>query len=466
MIGDFSDKEDPSFVRQAKEIIANGLKTDVICKKAEALKFAYKSSSPKTPAEFNLVENEGFNYHTVEFKNGVKAHLKKNIDPRMPKKIMIKTKMSHGKWEYDSKDNAIIALGSSSLILGGTGKHPLNQVQSLLAGKDVSFSFTMNNDESYFAGQSSPEDFLHYLEWNRAYIDDPAFGNQSIDRQKYNYIQKLESRKNTYLEPLLNDYFKALYDDDQRFASLTENQINSAEEKDIKAWMKEKLLNRCPEFTIVGEIETEQAVQQLYQAFGDLKCKTIPAKEKIESQKLSLKPGVHKKYKIDSKDPQALVAFYWPTYGELKKNSILVSTLQNIIEDRARNLLREELSLAYTPQVEIFEAEYPWKNDYLYVGITTDPSQIETVLKLTPNIVKSFEVKPISEVELDRARAPVIEGLNLLKTSTMFWFNVIPVKESGFDSVEDAIQYLHSQSHKKANSIIKEMFKPECSLRS
>lgn len=461
VIGDFSDNRNQGLTAKIKEIVTNSLKSPVSCKKSDVLTFGYHSTPIKGEANYTLVENKGFNYHTVEFKNGVKAHLKKSVDPRMPKKILIKAKVGYGTWEFDNKDKALMNLGSTSLILGGTEKHPLSQVHTLLAGRDVSFSFTMNGDDSYFSGQSSPDDFLHYLEWNRAYIEEPAFGDQSIAKQKYNLIQDIVNSKNTYLGPLNKDFFKSLYDSDPRFSSLTKEQINDAEEKSIVIWMKKNLLSRCPEFTIVGDVEVEKAIQDLYQSFGDLKCVAQPSKNEILSKKLHLKAGVNKEYRIESKDPQALVGFYWPVQQGLKKNNVLVSVIQNIIDDRARNLLREGLSVAYTPQVSFIEGEDPWENNYLYVGITTDPSQIDIVLEKTPSIMKSFVKKSLTKIELDRAKSPVVEQMNLAMHSTRFWFNVIPVKQANFNSMEEAIEYLTTQKHEQVNSAILDIFNPD-----
>ncbi|MCB9229207.1 MAG: insulinase family protein [Deltaproteobacteria bacterium] len=456
VIGDFSEKEDRLLTEQIREVVTEGLKTRVSCTKSETPEFGYKSAAPEKVEEYKHIINTDFDYHSIEFRNGVIAHLKKNTDPERPGTILIHAKIGHGLWEFDASDKVLIELGSSNLILGGTRKHPFIQFRDLTAGKDISFHFTTTNYDSSFSGRSSPDDFLHYLEWNRAYIDDPAFGSASIPKAKDHKTQWLKNITNTFYEPFYHDFRKYLYDDD--FSPLTETQINNTKETEIIAWMKENLLNRCPEFTIVGDIDTEQAIQHLYQTFGDLTCKRMPAKDEIRAEKSHRKSGVHREYHIDSEDPTALVGFTWPVHsvpGNLR------SVIENIIDQRITASIREDLNITYTPQVSLNISPDPWEDNYLEIKIITDPQQTSTVLEITPKIVASFLEQPVNEAELNQARNPVAEQLKLAKTSSSFWLNQIPVRKGYFSSYEEGLQHLLSRNHEQLNTIILDMLSPD-----
>ena len=271
-----------------------------------------------------------------------------------------------------------------------------------------------------------------------------------------NYLEDIE---NTFYGPLKKDYLQKLYGGDERFRDINREKLRSISASDVRDWVYSHVLNRSPEIVVVGEFEFDEVTKILADTFGGLKCMSTPEVGSVADKAIKMRSDVHEEYQIDSDNFQPRIRFYWPAQDKLGKDKALLAVLNSLFEGRFRNVLREKLSVAYTPEVRLAQYEYPWLGEHLILDVSTEYSNMDLVRRVVPDIMSSFEDDSISMEELERARNPLVEQLELLKCSTPFLLGTIPKNDGNeFCSLNDAIDYMLSRTPEDLTKTVLRMF--------
>src|SRR5207253_8773805 len=90
---------------------------------------------------------------------------------------------------------ALAFVTNNSFTLGGLGKHSVDDLQRVLAGKTVGASFNIGSDAFGFGGSTNRADLLLQLQLFCAFITDPGFRPEGLRQLQKNlgpYYTQLE----------------------------------------------------------------------------------------------------------------------------------------------------------------------------------------------------------------------------------------------------------------------------------
>src|SRR5690606_32570377 len=123
--------------------------------------FAYSElGKPGEVASQKAVEDLGITL--VEYRNGVKLNLKRTDFE--PGRIYVNVRVGGGSLTAPVDQPGLAMLASRTYISGGLGKHSVEDLGKLLAGKNVGYRFSIGSDAFGLSGGTTPEDLLLQLE--------------------------------------------------------------------------------------------------------------------------------------------------------------------------------------------------------------------------------------------------------------------------------------------------------------
>lgn len=408
----------------------------------DAAHFAYETEPLTQAPNYVRSVNHGFGYTTVAFANGVRAHIKPFVDTSAPKKIFVDLALGNGAAEFKEPNRLVKELAQATWTAGGVGAHTGTEMQRMHAGTEIEFGSRMELGSSLIKGSTVQSDLLRYLEWNRAYMIDPAFRESIVAKAKEDITNDLMHDQTTFAGAAKRwDY--DIFGRDPRFAPYNQADVAAISAQQIRTWMEERFLRRCPEITIVGDVDIEQAILDLGQTMGTiLDCDPSWLRGSSVPTVSFPQGGVHRTEVLESKDSQVIIEFNWPIAERIApKDSPLQSVIGNLVLNRATDLLRIKLGIAYTPDASIDSFSYPYRVGWLKVLVSTDPSHAEQAKTAVIDMMKSFDAQPVTLAELAKARNPLLEQMASKIGTSQFWLSLIPFpSDSPYRSADEIIE--------------------------
>ena len=99
---------------------------------------------------------EDLGIELVTFANGARLNIKKTDFEAG--RIGIQARIGNGSITEPSDQRGLSALAGSTFTPGGLGKHSVDDLRRILAGKNVGFQFRAEADALAFSGGTTPED--------------------------------------------------------------------------------------------------------------------------------------------------------------------------------------------------------------------------------------------------------------------------------------------------------------------
>ncbi len=111
----------------------------------------------------------------IVFANGLMLSLKQTDLQR--DRVSIELNIDGGQL-LNTREDPLATAMDDVLPLGGLGKHPVDELQSILAGRSVSFSFGADAETFVLWAQTTPRDLDIQLELFAAAVTDPGYRSQ------------------------------------------------------------------------------------------------------------------------------------------------------------------------------------------------------------------------------------------------------------------------------------------------
>lgn len=189
--------------------------------------------------------------------------------------------------------------------------------------------------------------------------------------------------------------------------------LYSSDEKTLKS-IKSILDTGLIEVGVVGDFDPKILEDLFSSSLGAI----TPSRNKVDwsTEKLDsvthIKPGVTN-LTYDGTAKQMAVLYCWPVKSEENiKNEVLVDLGSQVINNRIIQRFREEQGLTYSPS--IVRQQNPAFPDFKYTcfSVQFSPEDETIVHENFRNILEEISTKPITKIELTRAREPIISLLS------------------------------------------------------
>ncbi|WP_292052289.1 MULTISPECIES: M16 family metallopeptidase [unclassified Brevundimonas] len=389
---------------------------------AAAAEWPYTAfGTPTEPAATKTFEQAGATLYT--FPNNVRLIFKQTDFRKDQIMVSVETGLGDLGLPKDRFDPLNIA--PSIFTLGGLGRLTVDEMNRVLAGKTYGAGMNVGTEEVTLTGSTRPQDLELQLQVLAAFFTDAALRGAPLEQIKAIYPQILEQTRATVGGAMSLDAAPILAGGDRRATQPTLEEVNALTAEAIKASYERAVSQGPIDITVVGDISAEAVVAAVGKTFGALPTRSALPQATPESQTRSLPQPRTEPYRFThtGKPEQAGVAIYWAGTDALgdRRESRLVGLMTQVLELRVMEEIREKQALTYSPGVNSTASPtYPGYG-YITVSGDVDASKIDAFRAAVDKVVASFAETPVTEDELNRARAPMIEAQRRSQAANGFW---------------------------------------------
>ena len=318
-------------------------------------------------------------------------------------------------------------LAGALLNAGGLGKHSEDDLRRILAGVNVGARFGIAETGLTLSGVTTPEDLERQLQLMCAYLTDPGYREEAM-RQFQKALPDFYDQLKHDMSGAQAQMTQWLYNNDPRFTIPSLEAALSYTEQDVKDWVSPQLEKDYLELSIVGDLDPTELKQLLATTFGALPTRAETPSHYPEALALQFpKTPQQKLFTYESKIPRAAAMVLWKTQG--MGDDITKARRFNIIADilgnRMREKIREELGATYSPQAASQPSEAFPDFGYLFGFSVAKPKDLATINTITLELGDTLGKEGATEDELERALNPVLSQLQQSERDNGYWLNTV-----------------------------------------
>ncbi len=391
--------------------------------KTESAAFAYTDFGPAGKvAGQTAVDDLGATL--IQFANGVRLNLKPTDFEAG--RIRVSVRVGGGTLTMPKGQPGLSLLANVAFTAGGLGKHSVDDLQRLLAGKTVGLSFGAQGDAFSFGGATNRADLLLQLQLFCAFLTDPGYRPESI-RQVHKAAEQLYLRlAHTADGPLQLEVAGLLAGGDPRFGLPPQEVMLSRNLDELKAWLAPQFAHSPIEIAIVGDFDPAATTAAVASTFGALP-KREPKPAYTEARQVTaLTAPLTKQYSVPTEIPKALIRLYWPaTDNRDVKLSRRLRLLSDVFADRLRVEIREKLGGTYSPNTAADLSDtYPGYG-WLIADATVAPAETRAIADAIKTVAAALHDGGVTEEELVRAKQPVLTALRESARTNPYWLGSV-----------------------------------------
>ena len=315
-----------------------------------------------------------------------------------------------------------------AFISSGTGKLSITDVQRILAARNSKLDLSLQDKSFQLAGQTQPANLEFELQLATAYLIDPGFRPEAVERFKAGVTSLLPQVDASATSVLQREQGIALHGGDRRWTILPfASDVAATKATDLKALLQPELRREPPSVVIVGDITVDQAIATVGKTLGALPL-VATTKESLGAPvafpSLS-KPPLQFTHK--GRPDQAFVLAAWPTsdFFSSPSDARTMTVISEIIRQRLIEQLRAVDGATYSPQTVADISQSVTGYGYLAAGVELPPAKIPLFQQRLTAIVADLRDKPVSADELDRAKTPLLQTRLRDQQQNIFWFSAL-----------------------------------------
>lgn len=318
-------------------------------------------------------------------------------------------------------------LAGALLNAGGLGAHSEDELQRILAGLNVSAGFGVEETALTLSGRTTPDDLERQLQLMCAYLTDPGFREEAL-RQYRKAIPDIYDQLKHDLSGAQAKMSQWLYGDDPRYTIPPLAEALALSEKDVQSWVLPQLKEDYLELSIVGDFDPAVLKEKLMATFGALPARESAPKSFPEALKLEFPATPQEQvFSYQSQIPKAAAMVMWKTrgIGEDVSHARRLNILVDILSNRMREKIREELGATYSPQAQSQPSDSYPDFGYLFGFSIAKPEDLATINAITLELGKVLGEEGASADELERALNPVLAQLEQVERNNGYWLGTV-----------------------------------------
>jgi zinc protease len=398
------------------------VKVDSIEDKGEA-KFAYDEiGEPGTVVSRKTIDDLGITQLVLS--NNTRVNLKRTDFKK--NEISILGRFGAGKLTMDKNKPGLDMFAGMVMNAGGLEAHSVDDLERVFAGKKVGVAFSVEDDAFTLSGSTRPEDLELQLKLFAASLLHPGYRPEA-ERQFRNMLPILGMQISTTDQGVFGTRGqRLLMGGDTRFGLDGIEELSKHKTEDVKSWLSDALATGALEVSIVGDFDPAAVEPVILATLGALPVResTVPAMDEARVVP-GLAAGAHR-LEYQSKIPKALNMVVWPTEDRSDiKLSRRLNVLGDVLGDRLRVKIREEMGDAYSPQAGA-QASDTWKDFGNIMAISPgDPAKSTEVIAKIIAIADDLATNGATEEETGRALKPLITNIEQQRRTNAYWLETV-----------------------------------------
>jgi zinc protease len=360
----------------------------------------------------------------VTFANGVRLNLKKTDFEA--NRIRINARLGTGQLTEPKDKPGLAFFTSNTFSAGGLGKHSADDLERILAGRTVGLGFRAATDAFNFSATTNREDLLLQLQLFAAYITDPGYRPEAL-RQIRKGLEELYSELAHKPDGPLNlEVPRLLASGDPRFGLPPKEAALSRTLEESRDWLAPQLATGAIEIALVGDLDIDATIAAVGRTLGALPTRGPRPALNAERQVRFPEKGFVKEYSVPTEIPKGIVALYWPTTdaNDIHRTRRLMM-LSEVLSDRLRVKVRQELGGAYSPDAGSVPSDAFPGYGYMLANVTVDPAKAAEITDVMLAIANDLNKTGVTEDELERAKQPILTSLRESARTNGYWIGSV-----------------------------------------
>ena len=356
----------------------------------------------------------------VSFANGVKLNLKKTDFEAG--RIRVGVRVGSGAITEPVGQRGLSALASGTFGAGGLGRHSVDELRRVLAGKNVGAQFQPAPDAFNLTGGTTPDDLLLELQLIAAELTDAGWRPEALRQARKGIEQMYLGFEHTANGPMSTEVANLIAGGDPRFGLPARDVMLSRSLVEAKAWLAPQLAHGAVEVSLVGDLDIEAAIDAMAKTLGALPPREPkPALDELKKIAFPAEPFV-KSYAIASEIPKGNVVIYWPTTDAFDvKRGRRLRVLAAVLNDRLRVKIREEIGGTYSPSAASSPSDTFPGYGYIQAACIVDPALAAKISDMIVVIGDDLSKKGVTDDELTRARQPLLTSAKESLRTNSYW---------------------------------------------
>lgn len=386
--------------------------------------FAYSDfGKPGTAASRKEVSDLGITQLVLS--NKIRVNLKPTDFEKG--KIRLSARIGSGKLTQPAGMPMLDTFAESVFEGGGLGKHSNDELQQILAGKNVSSSLKIGEDAFIVGGSTTPADFSTQCQLMCASLTDPGYREEAL-WQFQKAVPMIEQQlKHTPAGPQA-EMESWMHGGDSRFSVAGSEKLNSYTIQDAKKWLTPELTRGYMELSIVGDFKIDEVLPAILTTFGALSARANSPAVLTDARKVKFPNApASKVFTFESKIPQTIATSIWRTSGIRgnQKEFRRLNILADILGDRLREEIREKLGASYSPNAGAGGSEALDDMGYLISQSIGKPEDTEKLLNTMRDLADKLANEGATADELDRALKPTLAMLEKSLRDNTYWLGTV-----------------------------------------
>lgn len=401
---------------RSKEVVAPAAK--------EAAPFGYETFG-KAGTVKKTAEIADLGITQLVFSNNVRVNLKRTDFEK--NKIRLFARIGTGQLTQPKDSPFFDKFAAAVFEGGGLGKHSNDDLQVILAGKNVSSSFAIGEDAFSVSGATTPADFALQCRLMCASITDPGYREEALWQFQKAVPMLMQQLKHTPAGPQM-EMDSWLHGEDSRYGVPTEKKIASYTIAEVKKWLAAPLTKAPMELSIVGDFEPEKILPELLSTFGALAPRELATTVPESARKVNFPNApADKVFTYESKIPQGSAIALWQTDGLRghQKEARRLNLLADILGDRMREEIREKLGASYSPNAGFDGSDALENYGMLAAQSIGKPEDVRKLLETMRSEAAGLAENGATADELDRALKPVLGMLKKSLRDNSYWLGTV-----------------------------------------
>ncbi len=358
----------------------------------------------------------------VTFDNGVTLSVKPT--KYRQDQVLVTVDIGHGREDLP-RDRPTPAWAAAALVDGGFGKLSFEDSQRVLAGHIYDANFSITDNAFELRGATRPADLATQMQVLAAYIADPGYRPEALERLRQTWLTALPQLAATPGGVLRRDFERLIHAGDPRWATPDQAELEAAKPSVLRALLSATLTSAPIEVTIIGDVTVDQAIAQTAATFGALPPRRADDPPPSDGDKTAFPtPAVSPVTLTDGGRPdQAMAVIAWPVTGfyhdmqEARATMLAGEVLQNRVEEK----VRAAEGATYSPETAVALSEVFPDYGVAYAAVEIPPDKIPRFFTEVREIVEEMAAKGITADELARARNPRIATIEKAQLGNEYW---------------------------------------------
>ena len=339
--------------------------------------------------------------------------------------VLVRARIGNGRLDMPAESSVWLTGAFTGGGLSAIGEQDMARV---LASKVYAAQLRVIDDAFLLDGRTRPQDLDAQLQVLAAYVSDPAYRPEAIERTRARKLAHLLQLEATPAGVEARDCARLLRGNDPRWGEPSREEVEAAKAEALRALMDRPLSRGAIEVTIIGDITPEAALEAVAATFGALSPR--PASSLLNSSANVRFPAtrnspVQLTHKGRANSALAYLAWSAQDFFADMRGSRALILAADVLRNRLMDQVRVAEGATYSVQAGAFLSDSLAGYGYAWTKVETSPEKIARFYDNVSRITGDMAQNGVSADELSRAKTPKIESLKKAQLSNEHWLQTL-----------------------------------------